>query len=307
MVYVKTFTVAVLSLAGSGTVAFGQQAYSTDANTVALYHLDETSGSSVIDASGNGRHAAYEYLDSGGNPLLISRGLASASPFLGTATSSGDSPASGGSRIFWTDTSAGNGSILLPAATNAFTVEAWVRLSDGVDGALQRIAAVQPTGVGAIDWSFEIIGSDNPFHAGSLSVSDSAVTNRAFIAGGLTWDTDAWYHLAFVYSEISASQANYSFYRTEAGETTASLLGTITTNKLVSHPSLADREFNLGNFYGDSGKQHLNGPFDEFRLSSVARTADDFANTLAVPEPATAGLLTLGIAAVLMRRRANRA
>lgn len=308
MASVKLFTAAALSLAACSTVALGQQAYTTDTNTVALYHLDETTGTSVIDASGNNRNASYEYVNSGGTPLLVSRGLTSASPYLGTATAASVAPSAGGGRIFWTDTGAGNSSILLPATTSAFTVEAWVRLADGVDPAVQRIAAVQPNGVAAIDWSFEIIGSDNPYHAGALSVSDAAVTNRAYVSGGLTWDTDAWYHLALVYNEINATQATYSFYRTEAGQTSASLLATITAGKLVSNASVADRDFNIANFYGDSGKQHLNGPFDEYRLSNVARTADDFAHTLAVPEPATAGMLAFGTAALMMRRRrANRA
>lgn len=293
--------VTMMTLAGMALwtgSAMAQTPYSPNGSTMLLYHLNEISGTTAVDSSGNNRDAVYEI------PKVV-LGLPSASASLGTAISSG--PSEGGTRTCWTDTK-GADSVLLPATTTDFTVEAWVKMSGGMIAKTQRIAVVQPVGDTKVDWSFEIIGSGNQYHAGALSVSDSAVSNRVFKGGGMTWDANTWYHVAFVYDDLGDGTATYSLYRTAAGDTTADLVLSTTTDKLVSNSATGNRMFNIANFYGDSGLQLFNGSVDEVQLSSVARTAADFSTTLAVPEPAAVGLISIGLGALMLkwRHRAGR-
>ncbi len=289
-------------LAGSflfPAMIWAQTPYVTDANTLFLYHLDETSGTTATDSSGNGRHATY------GSAVTINL---PSQPGLDTSIK-GANNLSG--RTTWKDTANPDGqdSFLYHLTEGSFTVEAWVRLDEDFDYETNRmIVVIQPDGQALADFSFSIRrrSSDDggTYH---LAVGDKNGPNRAWSFNTpLDWELGEWYHVAVTGTPTGTpGQWNYKFYNNQVGDSvTPTAIHSSNNTMLAPRDTLTQlRTLEIGNYYGGSGLGYLPGQIDEVRISNIARTQFD---TLAViPEPSSLLLWGVGIGCIALRRRRN--
>lgn len=257
-------------------------------DTVFHYHFDETTGTTAVDSSGYGHNATYG--------AGVTKGLPAPLPGLGTSVH----PASNG-RITFTDTSTdpdkGKESFLYHLPTQGLSFEAWVRLdAGGVPAGTSILFAIQPVGVVARDLSLTILGTDNAFHPGALSIGDNAVVNRAYVQGGLTWVPETWYHIGITIENHGDGTTTYNIYRNTTGDSintsTPLTLATGPTANLspVLHDSDARRHLDIGNYYGNSGNSFFPGQIDEVIFRSI-------------PEPSILLLWGLGASVLAFRKR----
>jgi len=288
----KNKTVALIGVASALAAVssvYSQIQYTTDANTVALYHLNETSGSTAFDSSGNNWNATIGSTVSKGRP---------SQPGLYTSMKTAASLSTG--RISYLDTSTTNGqqSELYTMASTAFTLEAWIKFDSLEFTSNVMIAAVQPFQNVVYDYRLGVLGSGgaNPY---ALTFGTGSTPNMAFPLGGLSWTVDQWYHVAVTVENTGpgASDTVIKLYRNVAGDsTTPSPIYTTTRGDLVLNTSsTAQRQLEIGNYYGANGAYYFPGSIDEVRVSNIART--EF-STLAIPETSTTAML--GIGAVLL-------
>jgi len=285
----KNITVTLsglVSLLVAASGAYGQIQYTTDAHTIALYHLDETSGSVAFDSSGNNRNAA---IGSG-----VSKGRSS-QVGLGTSMKGASSLTTG--RISYVDTTTTNGqeSIFYTTGTSNFTLEAWIKF-DSLDFASNIIiAAVQPVGNVNYDYRLGILGTGSGTNAYSLTFGTGATPNLAYTVGGLSWEIDQWYHIAVTVENTGdgASDTRIKFFRNVAGDSTTPTPIFTGSGRadLVMNSSTAQRQLEIGNYYGANGAYFFPGSIDEVRFSDIART--EFL-TLAIPETSTTAMIGIG-------------
>lgn len=257
--------------------------YTPSASTQLLYHLNETSGTTAADASGHGRDATY-----GANVILGQP----AQPGFGYAISSQTGLAG---RTYYTDTGTGVDSFLYASGAVDFSVDTWVKLDNLDFTSRPVIFSVQPNGSTEVDYNLALLPSTNSFHPRALTFSDNGDANKVFVNGGLTWDTDTWYHIAVeVHQDTETPENSYiRIYRNAAGDTPTVVAERNGADALITSSSLeADRNFEIANQYGNSGKDFFPGEVDEVRFSRI------------VPEPGTVAMtFLLGLGLAIPRRR----
>lgn len=274
------FTLIALGLAKA------QIPYTTDANTLFLYHYNEgVSASTAVDSSGNSRNATYGTGVVTGTTSIsgLSNAFAPAQNNLG--------------RAYWTDpTPNGQNSFLYNVSAGSFTIEAWARLDSNFSGGNRVLASIQPTGVVATDMLFSILETGGSYY---LALGDSGGPNRAWTSSHpITLQLGSWYHLAVTGAPTGTpGQWDYKFYYNQAGDsTTPTPLHSVQNTQMAPYSgSTNQRVFSVGNHYGNSGNDFFPGLIDEVRFSDVARTQFD---TLAVPEPGSVLLIGFGLAAI---------
>ncbi len=278
----------VVSLLVAASSVYGQIQYTTDANTVALYHLNETSGSTAFDSSGSNRNATI------GSAVAVGR---PSQPGLGTSMKDAASLSTG--RISYLDTTTTNGqqSVLYTIGQAAFTLEAWIKFDSLDFTSNAMIVAVQPFQNATYDYRLGVLGSSGP-NPYALTFGTASSPNLAFTIGGLSWAVDQWYHVAVTVENTGpgASDTAIKLFRNVAGDsTTPSPIYSTTRGDLVLNSSTAQRQLEIGNYYGANGSYFFPGSVDEVRVSNIART--EF-TTLAVPETSTTAMV--GIGAILL-------
>lgn len=289
---------ALALLTGS---AWAQAPYTTDANTLLLYHFNEGSGATTaVDSSGYSRDATYGSSVTTGLPAQTG---------MGNAAQTTNSLNNG--RITYTDTANPNGknSFLYSLSSSSFTLEAWVKpnasfFSDFTSGN-SPIIAIQPDGYSAdIDLQFSILASGGNYY---FALGDMAGPNRVWTyTAPLNWVADTWYHVAVTgYETVTPGEWNYTFYNNVAGDSTTPSAwgGTVWGNTIMSPVSGTTnmRGVEVGNYYGNGGESYFRGEIDEVRLSNMART--EFQT---IPEPSVVFLLGLGLLLLVFHARHRR-
>ena len=277
-----------LSLA-AGARANYVSPYTADANTVVLYHLDETAGATTaVDASGNGFDLT-----------------ASTSPFDGGASANGLSTAptfgkvDGGKQLRRTMTAPD----LANFDTTSFTIEAWAKNPDLTSiGDHNGILAYRgSTG----RFQFSVFGANTGANAGKLNFNynrdDTGAYYGTIQSNGLTWETDKWYHVVVTYDSntAAANDSIVTFYRNSIDDVSGipQMVGQLTGQPDIE-PLDAGSTLNLGGFETNN-QRNFAGYLDEVRWSNGVLTSFN----LAIPTPAAlpAGLMMMGL--IGLRRR----
>ena len=251
-------------------VSPGAYNYAPDADTVALYHLDETMGNTWLDSGGNSINATA----SASYPVAHVIGV------FGNAAG----------EFRWTDTSA---SLLTTSASTAFqtpemTAECWVYFPPGVDilaatanGSIRGILGCR---AGGNSWSLCAgswpNGTNPPYgvpggvcfvYWGTPASVFASSPQRVFYSG-------IWYHVAATYKPLATTPATYEVkvYVTPLGTTSPVLVAhAVTANKMAT---TATRLY-IGGESATTARK-FPGYIDEVRISNRARTSDELKWTL---------------------------
>jgi hypothetical protein len=260
--------------------------YTADANTLHLYHLDESAA--PLEDTG--------FVDA--NDIDLS--LTGVSPTLSQTSFSGF-----GSAVAFPGNGALDGGTVLQSAlqgaNGAFSYEALINISGITSSTEQQIMAHGDSSGQAFQFRISTTG-DLQFVqvAPSVAVVGAAIP----VSGPEAFAANQWFHVAVTYD--GASAANLYWTRVDSSRTTASLLtsGSLSNDVTAS----ANQTFLVGNRTGTGGLQdeQLLGMIDEVRISSVARTAGQFIFTTAVPEPNSLLLIMCGSFAFIRAGRRGR-
>jgi hypothetical protein len=240
-----------------------------DADTLLLYHFDEVTPGVAVDATGWGRHGAWQ-------------GCARTdeTPFLALETSCYDAYCNRSALLFDPEEE-GVGRILDTAAmagVQTLTVEMHLRLDDTSPG--QVIVSQSDDVVGSPDWHIQTSDSAGNFVSiqwveGQLGGLDNTVT-YALLNKGTT------HHVAFVREVLGDGTVEGRWYID--GEA-----GTVNTLDSALELELGGRPIFVGSRDGASG--FMDGFIDELRISRGAVYTDGGFS----PGPLAAGPSTLGL------------
>jgi len=272
--------------------------YTPDANTLHLWHFDESGGGPVAPAAGVA--GSFDLVPDGGKSATPATLGAPGYSGFGTAgdTTAGSGSGFKGAAVPITSVTGANG---------AFTFEAMVRTVNITDS--QQIISMEGNAnTTERPFQFRIAGGNVIFinisaglAAGAGTLNQSAVIP---IDGPDVFVPDEWFHVAATYNgdETSASD-NFKLYwtRVDPSRTTANEIGSSLMNLDLAGNTLA---LGVGNDYrtvGSGNTSNLEGQIDEVRISGIARSADDMLFS-AIPEPSSTGLILLGGLTLLGRR-----
>jgi hypothetical protein len=248
------------------------QPLTADANTIALYHLDEGSGTTFADASSNHNNGTVDTLvwDANGK---FGGGLKYASQ--GQSASAADSAS-------------------FDSLLNAITAEAWVKVSDITIDRNKFLGIVGKGTNSATDnqnnsfWGLYLRGVDAAGGGGTSIGTDVhlywKVGTQVLDVSYSNFPVDQWVHLAATYDAAGGIDKVY------VGGTEA---GSRTPNGTIKVPQNND-PFHIGTQPGP-GTSSVAMIFDDVRISNVARVPS-------VPEPAALGAMMIG-GLLMMRRR----
>lgn len=287
--------------------------YTSDANTLMLYHFDEVSGTTdpgnpivnfgtkgtSFNLTNTGGPDGRDNTAGGGYGATAYAGFGSSFDILGAGNDSWNlnSTSQGGGL----NTGNGVAPSDLYGTTGAFTYEALVKLNNITDE--QQIISRDNTASGNRGFVFSITGGKI-----GLYPNDNGGSNLTFdipTTGDDAFDADDWYHVAVSYDGNEGDLDNLSMYWTllDSSNTEASLLGTGTlTNDLTKGTG----ELYIGTTGRNPYRRELGGLIDEVRISDTARGPSDFifaAPAPAVPEPSTFVLAALGLLGMVAFRR----
>lgn len=292
-----------LSVSPLGAEAAITGPYTADADTLHLWHLDESSFPAADTGTGTTIDMSETDDGSGGVPALGAAGFTG----FGTALDMGTTDHTDAVE----NTSAG------------LSQSAW----QGTDGAFTYEALIRPNTIDAGSNDEDvmmIIGRDDGFSSGRAFQFRIFNGNLEFIpigegSGSVAIPTsgphgfvqDEWFHVAVAYDGDPTGTDDLNFYWTRVDDsfTQANLLATtgdlsadIPTDSSNDTPSAIGSSISGVSAGAPSLEfNNLRGLIDEVRVSGVARGADEF---IFVPEPASAALLGLGGVLLLSRRRA---
>lgn len=259
--------------------------YTTDPNTVHLYHLDESAGSASTANAGSAGRSAFPC---DGNP--ISATPPAVTSIFGAAAFSGFGNAAdfGGNTDYFLGYDATNPAGY-SADTGALSGDAITLSTLGINGSnpFTLEALVKPAGTTG---SREIISTDSS--AGTRGFQFRLVTGGAtgqqiefnligvggtqkFAAipnsGTHAFATGSWFHVAFTFDGTSAR-----FYWTKVDPAIAQANLVSTQTLSISGGGSISGPLVLGNENRGVAGEGLNGAIDEVRISNVARTAAQF-------------------------------
>jgi hypothetical protein len=312
---------AITPIAASASV----RTYTPDANTLHLWHLDESAAPAV--------DAGTDRLDlpvlSGGATLGNT-----SFPGFGSALSTFDSGLTGSPAS--TDAylsaltlvnGAGDETTLnyRNAATGAFTFEAMIRLDVDLTqtfaGSARGVAPMHVfSGEGEANanriWQFRLDpigfnpnadGFTSPLTAPALefiNVNEAVapVQNRVMLlplTGPDALAVGAWFHVAVVYDGNEGIPNNLTIYWTKI-DATRTQPDVLIQRQLDTDLPISQVDFAIGNIGRNPSASNFLGLIDEIRISDIARGPGEL---IFVPEPGTALLVLNGFGAILLRPR----
>ncbi|HUT33070.1 MAG TPA: LamG domain-containing protein [Planctomycetota bacterium] len=181
---------------------------------------------------------------------------------------------------------------MAPGWGGGFTVEAFINPSV-ISGNRAIAGEWNDNGVNQRNWALIITNTGELRWASSSDGAYDADNNVLSAAGTVT--ANEWQHVAAVYD--NGTVRLYENYE-------------LVADQALNTPGLFDIDTallymgGLQWFGGGSGSQaNFAGLIDEFRLSEGVLTPDQFLQLAIIPEPASAALLLLGLAALRRRRR----
>ena len=289
--------VSLMGLMAGPTLASSMwwQPYTTDANTLGLWHFDDVTGStgSFADSSGNGNNGTLN-ANAGGNagltltvPAVSGAGVG----LFGTALDYDETkdPLPGNptdTPFAWGSVPNGGGQLNYG---NAVTLEAWIKPTAGdlAPSPSKREAYIAGSTIGAAGFNFGI-------YQGELFVDtrDTSSVYRYAQQSGVTLVADTWAHVAAVLSN-DGTNSTATVYVNGSSVATSSWADTAL--------GPASSILNIGANGTSAQYVMLRSQLDEVRLSNVAR---EFGPAPEVPEPASLPLLALGGLMAMGRRRA---
>lgn len=278
----------------SGPLSAAVIQHTPDANTLLLYHLNETTpnqypdGADFADSNFTGSPGPFDGFgfDIASDQIVMGQaslpGLGNSVRMLGPTASkrnaiSAGSAFSGGN--YW------NGGSL--------TLEAWIMnpLLTGADSTTGRVIAMSRNSSISFSYGLTTTGAMKAYGnvtGGSFNISTS----------GLTWEIDTWYYVALVVDTTGqeAGMAEYNFYRAAYGTESLSLLHTA----IGQAPGDADSGLTIGGETSANART-FQGYMDEVHFSNIARSEDYLSSYGVIPEPSTSLLVCLGLGLALFR------
>jgi hypothetical protein len=281
------------------------QPYTTDSDTLHLWHLDEVDqpaadvGSSPVPLTAlnvNGRmwSPSLAGFGTGLDPSLgrgtVNGGVLSALPLANGAADDVTTPYAG--------------------ANGEFTFEAIIRLDFDPLVAPASVAPMQivsgdndGTRAAARVWQFRLVPVNTPAITAPriefINLSGEVGVQTLGAPLPLGADPNAavqggWYHVAVAYNGSEATADNLKFYWTLLDPTRSTaneLFSGQMTKDLVSTPANATPDLTIGNQGRGATSDSFLGVIDEVRISSVARTPSQFVFSASVPDSDGDGLL----------------
>lgn len=315
-------------MAASATVPAAQaalQTYTSDANTLHLYTFNEAAGGSTVANSGT----------LGGNALTVQEGSTSTgtntsalrTDMLGQAGFSGFGNAVNIAKVTSATNPSGNqgvgfdfsangaysqGSGTSTAAqdritnfsnyfTGSYTLEAMINIPSTANTAGQR---------SIISFESNITASRSVYlriDAGNLQLGNAGTFRSIAIptTGPDAFAANEWFHVAVVHNIADGGTTQFYWTKVDPARSVVSPLGIAFTGTQTPQNSVGSPNLALGSDSRQAFTESLGGLLDNVRISSIARSADQFIFT-AIPEPsafaALAGFGVLGLAAGRRRR-----
>jgi hypothetical protein len=274
-----TLIAALAALTAQGAVV----PYTVDGNTLQLWHLDDPSGQATANSAGS--LAIYNWGDVGTLGGASLAGLSTA--YQSSTTANSDMQSSG--NISW-----GAGSMM--GTDGAFTWDMALRPDEAANSGAGTQMLMQHGG-NQMQLKLNYDGSGDVH----LTMWDGVNSATLFYQqldtatlGGNEYAANEWFHLGVTYDGTSAGKVYWT--KLGAGYTgTANELASFSMSDMVP----ADNYLGIGGI-ANLGGSVFNGAIDEIRISDIARDSNEF---LAIPEPATLGLLmSAGIVILGLRR-----
>lgn len=259
--------------------------YTPDAATVHLFHLDEAAGATAAANSGSSTRSLLAY-DGSAVPANASAAQPPATAVLGAAGYSAafgnaadissavlglglDADGSGGFQPGTTTSPDSVAHSSLAGADGSFTLEALVRLP-AITGAAREIVSTDSS---QANRGFQFrINSAGQLEFNFISGGGSAALAAIPVSGPHAFAPDEWFHAAMAY-DGPAGTTTFYWTRLSASADKANAIGGSageTTTGSVTGPLV------IGNEGRAASGEGLLGRIDEVRVSSIARTADDF-------------------------------
>jgi len=257
------------------------QPYSSDANTLHLYHADDAT-TPLADSAGS--LPLYDWGSRGTFGVDSVTGLNKA--WESSTTANSDLQSIG--NISW-----GAGSMM--GTDGAFTWDMALRPDEAANSGA-GIQMLMQHGGNQMQLKLNYAAGGELFLTMWDGVNSTTLFNERLDTGlGInTYAANDWFHLGVTYDGTSAGKV----YWTNLGDDY-----TGTANELASFSmsdmAIADATLSVGGT-PNLGGSVFNGAIDEIRISDIARASDEF---LAIPEPATVGMLGLGALITLLIRR----
>ena len=261
--------------------------YTTDSNTIHLFHLDEAAGASTTANTGSVGRTAYAC---DGSPIATTptavttilgsagfSGFGNAADFAGNTDYFIGYDAAGtiGFRADVNGTSLSSDAVALSSlginGSNPFTLEAMVKPS-GITG-FREIISTDSSAV-TRGFQFRIIAggtTGQQLEFNLIGVSGTQKFADIPNAGTHAFTTGTWFHVALAYD---GSNVRFYWTKVDATVTQANLVSTqaltFTGGGTITGPLI------LGNENRGTAGEGINGALDEVRISKVARTASQF-------------------------------
>jgi Concanavalin A-like lectin/glucanases superfamily len=275
----------------------------TDANTVYLFHLDETSGSTATNSASGAAAVSFDGLTVDGNPLTAATATnlstlwgATAAPGFGTAVnlSGGDDlgipvdvtgPTPGTPDGLFVAAGGTNQDVItissIMGTDSAFTIEALVNIPT-LTSTNRSICQTDSNSADSLrGFQFKINNGTIQLNSiGSFSNNGTAATTFTIpTTGDHAFVPNQWFHVAWTYTNAGGAESSSIYWtRVDSAFTEANLLGT-TANEGVDPAWSAPLVFgNEGRNIagGVNMREGLRGLIDEIRISNVVRTSTQF-------------------------------